>query len=112
MCSTSSISIDFRMTEGISRMSFSFSTGMRTFLIPPRCAARTFSFRPPMGSTLPRSVTSPVVSNRDAGQCGDQRARHGDARRGAVLGDRALRDVNVNVDLLVEVTLEPELLGA
>src|SRR5882724_10063194 len=53
-----------------------------------------------------------IVSDRDARQRRDQSGRHGDAGRRAVLGDRTLRDVNVNVDLLVEVALEPELLGA
>ena len=43
-------------------MSFSFSSGMSTVLMPPRCAARTFSLRPPIGSTRPRSVISPVIA--------------------------------------------------
>ena len=43
-------------------MSFAFSFGMRTFLIPPRCAASTFSLSPPIGSTRPRSVISPVIA--------------------------------------------------
>ena len=29
---------------------------------PARCAASSFSFRPPIGSTLPRSVISPVIA--------------------------------------------------
>src|SRR5438067_1611981 len=32
------------------------------FFTPARCAARTFSFTPPIGSTLPRSVISPVIA--------------------------------------------------
>ena len=31
-------------------------------LIPARCAPSTFSFRPPIGNTLPRSVISPVMA--------------------------------------------------
>ena len=35
---------------------------------PARCAASTFSFTPPIGSTLPRSVISPVIAtSRRAG---------------------------------------------
>ena len=30
--------------------------------MPARCAASTFSFTPPIGSTLPRSVISPVIA--------------------------------------------------
>ena len=56
------MSIDFRMTAGISSISFSFSIGISTRRMPPRWAARTFSLRPPIGSTNPRSVTSPVIA--------------------------------------------------
>src|ERR1041385_8645381 len=35
---------------------------MSTFLIPARCAARTFSLSPPMGKTVPRKVISPVIA--------------------------------------------------
>ena len=34
---------------------------MITSVSPARWAARTFCFTPPMGSTRPRSVTSPVI---------------------------------------------------
>ena len=30
--------------------------------MPARCAASTFSLTPPIGSTLPRSVISPVIA--------------------------------------------------
>ena len=30
--------------------------------MPARCAASVFSFKPPIGNTLPRSVTSPVIA--------------------------------------------------
>ena len=33
-----------------------------TVLMPARNAASTFSFTPPIGSTLPRSVISPVIA--------------------------------------------------
>ena len=46
----------------ISSRSFSFSAGMITVLTPWRRAAMVFSFSPPMGSTLPRRVISPVIA--------------------------------------------------
>ena len=60
-----------------------------------------------MGSTLPRSVISPVMAmSRRTGillsALADRRG-HGDAGRRAVLGNRAFRHVNVNVDVAVEV---------
>ena len=48
--------------SGISARSFSLSAGIITVLMPPRSAASSFSFNPPMASTLPRSVTSPVMA--------------------------------------------------
>ncbi|MNV66507.1 hypothetical protein D3C71_1592640 [compost metagenome] len=39
-----------------------FSSGIKTVLMPPRCAASNFSFRPPIGNTSPRSVISPVMA--------------------------------------------------
>ena len=48
--------------SGISGRSFSFSCGISTVLMPPRSAASSFSFSPPMASALPRSVTSPVMA--------------------------------------------------
>ena len=35
---------------------------MKTVLMPPRSAASSFSFNPPIGIALPRSVTSPVIA--------------------------------------------------
>ena len=35
---------------------------MNTVVIPARNAASSFSFRPPIGSTRPRSVISPVIA--------------------------------------------------
>ena len=66
-----------------------------------------FSFRPPMGSTRPRSVTSPVMAHarrdRPARQGGEHGSGDGDAGGGAVLGHCALREVDVDVLRLVEV---------
>src|SRR5205085_9435523 len=53
------LSPDFTLS-GISAKSFSFSDGMTTVASPDRRAASSFSLRPPMGSTRPRSVISPV----------------------------------------------------
>ena len=36
--------------------------GSDTVVMPLRCAARSFSFRPPIGITRPRSVISPVIA--------------------------------------------------
>ena len=41
---------------------FSFSLGIRTVSTPARIAARLFSFKPPIGSTKPRNVISPVIA--------------------------------------------------
>ena len=42
--------VSFSLTlSGISLSSLSFSEGIITWLIPPRCAARSFSFNPPNG---------------------------------------------------------------
>jgi hypothetical protein len=35
---------------------------MNTVVMPARSAANSFSFRPPIGSTRPRSVISPVIA--------------------------------------------------
>src|SRR6266571_1414011 len=48
--------------SGTSARSFSFSLGIIASLIPARRAASSFSFNPPMGSTLPRNVISPVMA--------------------------------------------------
>ncbi len=46
---------------GTSSRSASLRAGMITSVRPARCAARSFCFTPPMGSTRPASVTSPVM---------------------------------------------------
>ena len=48
--------------SGMSRRSFTLSAGIITVVMPPRSAASSFSFKPPIGSTLPLSVTSPVIA--------------------------------------------------
>ena len=53
-----------------------------------------------------------IVPDRDTGQRGDERGRHRDTRRRSILGNRAFRNVDVNVDLLIEVALETELFRA
>ena len=35
---------------------------MRTVVIPPRSAANSFSFKPPIGIAFPRKDTSPVIA--------------------------------------------------
>ncbi len=47
-------------------MSLRFLSQRITVWIPARFAARIFSFIPPTGSTLPRSVNSPVMAMRAA----------------------------------------------
>jgi len=43
-------------------MSFSFRLGNITAVMPARRAASSFSYTPPIGSTSPRTETSPVVA--------------------------------------------------
>mgnify|MGYP003693944861 CR=1 FL=1 len=61
-----------------------------------------------MGSTLPRSVISPGHGHASAAPAGSVKTEimargHGDARRGPVLRDRALRDVHVQVVVCEEL---------
>ena len=57
---------DSRSSGGTSSSSSrSFWRGSRIVLIPARCAASTFSFTPPIGKTLPRSVSSPVIARSE-----------------------------------------------
>src|SRR5215471_11579625 len=59
---TGTIVRPFFTLSGISARSFSFSFGMSTVVRPPRSAASSFSLRPPIGSTRPRKVISPVIA--------------------------------------------------
>ena len=71
--------------------------------IPLRCAASAFSFRPPIGSTWPVSVISPVIATSSR----TRRPVISDTSAvaivmpalGPVLGDRARGDVDVEVVL-------------
>ena len=51
-----------RKALGISSKSFSFRSGIIIVRIPARKAAKDFSLSPPIGSTLPRKVISPVMA--------------------------------------------------
>src|SRR5665647_2925560 len=59
---TGMISRFFLMASEISTRSLAFSSGISTIFMPPREAASSFSFRPPIGSTRPRNVISPVMA--------------------------------------------------
>ncbi len=52
----------FNITSGTSLRSFTFSSGIITSLTPALYAAIIFSFRPPIGSTCPLIVISPVIA--------------------------------------------------
>ena len=52
----------FLMLSGISARSLTFSSGISAVRMPPRTAASSFSLRPPIASTSPRSVISPVMA--------------------------------------------------
>ena len=54
--------IPFFASVGISVISFLFLAGRITVFIPACFAARTFSFSPPIGSTRPLRVISPVIA--------------------------------------------------
>src|SRR6516162_341167 len=62
MRETGTMSRPFLMLSLISTRSLAFSSGMSTVLMPPRKAASSFSLRPAIGSTRPRSVISPVMA--------------------------------------------------
>lgn len=62
MASTKRISSPDLISPGISSTSGRFAPGTSTVRIPAVFAARIFSFNPPMGSTRPRRVISPVMA--------------------------------------------------
>ena len=47
----------------MSRGPFLFYSGIKTVLMPARCAASSFSLMPPTGRTRPRSEISPVIAS-------------------------------------------------
>src|SRR5262249_40850241 len=59
---TGTMSRPLLMVSLISTRSLAFSSGMSTVLMPPRKAASSFSLRPAIGHTRPRSVISPVMA--------------------------------------------------
>src|SRR6266576_4281331 len=62
MVSTFMMSIKVVTSSGTSTRSLAFLAGTSTVLMPARAAAVSFSFSPPIGSTRPRSVSSPVIA--------------------------------------------------
>ena len=90
-----------RTDAGTSSRSPRLRSGRITSVRPAACAASTFCLTPPIGSTRPCSVTSPVMPtvclHRPAGEQRGQRRRHGHARARAVLRDRAGRHVHVEL---------------
>src|SRR5665648_923939 len=64
-CSTRSTGtkvMPLRSSSGTSSRSASLRLGRITVVMPARWAARVFALRPPMGSTWPVRVTSPVIA--------------------------------------------------
>ena len=108
-----------RRCSGMSSMSCSLSAGRSRARCPARCAASAFSFRPPIGSTWPVSVISPVIATssrtRRPVTQRHERGRHRDAGARAVLRGRAGRHVDVDVVLgepvVGEVRREPLVRG-
>ena len=84
--------------------------------MPPRCAAIIFSLRPPIGSTRPRSVISPVIATFE--RTGTRTSADAIAvaivmpAEGPSFGVAPFRNVDVDVDLRVEVRHQAELLRA
>ena len=97
---------------GCPARSLAFSSGISTVLMPPRCAASSFSFRPPIGSTSPRSVISPVIatSARTGMPVSADTKAVVIAAPGAraVLGRRAVGHVDVDVALLEQLVLDAQ----
>ena len=93
-----------RTSSGTSSRSPRLRSGRITSVRPAACAASTFCLSPPIGSTRPWRVTSPVMptvwrTGRPLQQR-RQRRRHRDARARAVLRDRARRHVHVELALV------------
>ena len=75
--STRTSLICLRISSGMSRRSFSFLRAGSPSSRPERCAARILLLRPPIGSTRPRSVISPVIADVLADRDAGERADHG-----------------------------------
>ena len=101
-------------SAGTSSRSGSLRCGMKTVDRPARCAASSFCLTPPIGSTRPFSVTSPVIPTSDAhlasGGHRHQRGDHRHTRRRAVLGHRARGHVHVD-PAVQRLGVDAQLLG-
>jgi hypothetical protein len=80
-------------------------------LIPPRWAATVFSLqaadRQHLAAQRDLAGHRHVLADLAPGQRRDERGRHRDPGRGAVLGDGAGRDVDVDVALVEEAGARP-----
>ena len=90
-----------RTSRGTSSRSAALRSGTITSVSPAACAASTFCFKPPIGSTRPCSVTSPVIPivlfTGTAGEQRRNRRHHRHARARSVLRDGAGRHVHVHL---------------
>ena len=109
---TATNSSSFMISAGTSSRSALLRSGMITRLMPARCAASTFSLRPPIGqhAAAQRDLAGhrDVVADADAGEQRDERGEHRDAGARAVLRHAARGDVDVEVALLEEVLRDAE----
>ena len=100
------------ISSGTSSRSARLRSGTMTLLMPARCAARTFSFRPPMGSTRPRRVISPVIATswrtRMPVRSETSALSIVTPALGPSFGIAARRDVDVNIGLVEEVLATPK----
>ena len=117
-CNTSSIHFTGRissfslMLSAISARSLTFSSGINTVVMPPRCAANNFSFKPPIGSTSPRRVISPVIATSERTGIlvsAEIKAVHMPAPAlGPSFGVAAFGHVNMHIRLRIEIRLETQ----
>ena len=101
--------------SGTSSRSARFRSGRITSVSPAACAASTFCFSPPIGSTRPCSVTSPVIPTvcrtGPAREERGERGRHRDPGARPVLRDRARRHVDVERRRSNASLVDAELVG-
>ena len=95
------ISISALHLVGISAKSLAFSSGMMTVLMPPAQRRKQLLLEPPIGSTRPRSVISPVIATslRTGMPVMTEimAVDHGDAGRRSILRCGAFRHMHVDV---------------
>jgi hypothetical protein len=87
---------------------------MITLRIPPRWAASIFSFRPPMGSTRPRRVISPVMAtSRRTGRrvSADTRRYTWQYRPTGRLWEWRLRECGCADPVLCEILVDAQIIG-